>query len=305
MVAALAGVAVVVGVLATRSFLYRARTARARRVAIDRLTSDTPRARVLVARDLRGLWREPPRWLVAQLTELEIPVDVDDVWRWWRISSLALCAGGWGLGGAALALIAVAGAVGAPVVAVAVLRSRALASYDSDLALLLDAIGRGMRSGGSITTAIGEARVAVRGAVGVDAGRVVAGVERGQPIIRALDDWVGFRPRPSVRLAVGALALAVDTGGPPARVIEEVATALRQRRQLEGEAAALAAQARLSALVVGLAPIVFALLTCVTDRRNAHMLFGTPLGIGCVLVGLTLDAVGALWMHRISESVTR
>ena len=66
----------------------------------------------------------------------------------------------------------------------------------------------------------------------------------------------------------------------------------------------MGAQARLSAIVVGVAPVGFALLTTATDKRNAHMLFGTPLGLTCVALGLGLDAIGAVWMHRISESVT-
>jgi tight adherence protein B len=106
-----------------------------------------------------------------------------------------------------------------------------------------------------------------------------------------------------VRLAVGALVLATQTGGPPARVIEDVASAIRTRQQVAREAHALAAQARLSAIVVGVAPVGFMLVTCLTDARNSHLLFGTPLGIACVVTGLALDAVGAWWMHRMSAAV--
>ena len=111
--------------------------------------------------------------------------------------------------------------------------------------------------------------------------------------------------RVGARLRSGALALAAETGGPPARVIEEIAGALRHATAGRGEARALGAQARLSAIVVGVAPIGFALLTLRADQRNAHMLFGTPLGLVCVADGAGLDAVGAVWMHRISESVVR
>ena len=116
-------------------------------------------------------------------------------------------------------------------------------------------------------------------------------------------DWRDARDKPSVRLTVGALVLATQTGGPPARVIEDVASAIRSRQQVAREAHALAAQARLSALVVGVAPLGFMVITCLTDPRNAHVLFGTPVGITCVVAGLGLDALGAMWMHRMSKSV--
>nr|MBA2609187.1 type II secretion system F family protein [Actinomycetota bacterium] len=173
------------------------------------------------------------------------------------------------------------------------------------LASALDALARGLRSGASLVAAVSEAGDAVRGAVAVDLQRVGASIERGQPLTAALGEWADRRQRASVRLAVGALVLAAESGGAPARVIEEVAGSLRTRLQVEGEARALAAQARLSAVVVGLAPIAFLGLTSITDRRNAEMLFGTPIGVMCLVIGLGLDAVGAAWMHRISESVAR
>ncbi|HVT77404.1 MAG TPA: type II secretion system F family protein, partial [Acidimicrobiales bacterium] len=181
--------------------------------------------------------------------------------------------------------------------------SRAEAAYDATLAAALDAAARGVRSGGSLPQAVAEAALSVRGRVARDLSRVAAGVERGRPFADALCEWRTQCDRPAVRLAVGALVLATQTGGPPARVIEDVASAIRTRQQVAREAQALAAQARLSALVVGVAPIGFMLVTCLTDSRNSHMLFGTPIGVTCVVTGLLLDAVGAFWMHRMSATV--
>jgi tight adherence protein B len=179
------------------------------------------------------------------------------------------------------------------------------AAYDASLVGALDALGRSVRSGGSLPQAVAEAATTVRGAVAADLAQVAAAIARGRAFSDALGDWRAARPRPAVQLTVGALALAATTGGPPARVIEDVATALRTRQQVAREAHALAAQARLSALVVGLAPIGFMGVMCVMDPRNARMLFGTAIGITCVVAGLTLDSIGALWMHRMSARLTR
>jgi tight adherence protein B len=253
--------------------------------------------------DASAQW--PQRWLAAQITELELPVDATRAWLWWRAAALGLGGGGALLGGPLLGLIAVGAVAAAPVVACAVLRSRADAAYDATLATALDAVGRGVRSGGSLVQGVAEAVSSVRGAVAADIGRVASAVTRGLPFADALLEWRDQRDRASVRLAVGALVLASQTGGPPARVIEDVSAAIRTRQQVEREAHALAAQARLSAIVVGVAPIGFALVASVADKRNAQMLFGTPIGVACVVVGLSLDALGAVWMHRISASVLR
>ena len=298
--AALAGVAVVAGGVVARRTARRAlRLARIRSLVAHLNGSPSPR----VTPSLSQAWRRPPTWLATQLRELQVPIDAGDVWRWWRASAIAAAIAGFLVGGPVLAALGPGMVVVAPVIAVAVQRSRTEAAYDTNLAAFLDAVGRGLRSGGSLPVAIQEASLVVRGAVAVDTQRLAANVARGQPIEEGLDVWAARRHRGSVRLTVGALGLAVATGGPPARVVEEVAVALRQRQQVESEARAMAAQARLSAIVVGLAPVGFALLTSVTDRRNAHLMFGTPIGVGCVALGIALDATGAVWMHRISESV--
>lgn len=272
----------------------------ARARVVDSLSQGgRPKPRV----QLRARWQQPPLWLATQVDELEAPFRADAAWRWWRGLLVTALLIGLFVGGVVLAVLGAALVAGAPIAAATLLRSRQAATYDSNLADALDAMARGARSGASLTAALAEAPAAVRGPVATDLHRVVASIDRGQQLANALSEWVARRPRTSVRLTVGALVLAAESGGAPARVIEEVAGAVRARLQVEGEARALAAQARLSALVVGLAPIAFLALTSVTDARSAHTLFGTPVGVACLAAGLTLDAIGAAWMHRISESV--
>ncbi len=188
-------------------------------------------------------------------------------------------------------------------IAAAVIDRRRLASYDATLAVALETIARVVRGGGSLSLAIGEAALSMRGAVADDLGRVAAAAQRGERLEHALAQWRADRDRGSVRLAAGAIALAAATGGPPARVIEDVAASLRTRLQIEGEAKALGAQAQLSALVVGIAPVAFALVSCAVDPANARVMFTTPIGLACLVAGVTLDVIGAVWMHRVSETV--
>ena len=63
----------------------------------------------------------------------------------------------------------------------------------------------------------------------------------------------------------------------------------------------MSSQARLSALVIGVAPIAFAVLAAGMDGEGARFLLRTPLGLACLAVGLGLDGLGALWMHRLAQ----
>nr|MDQ6927830.1 hypothetical protein [Actinomycetota bacterium] len=65
------------------------------------------------------------------------------------------------------------------------------------------------------------------------------------------------------------------------------------------EARALASQARMSALVIGLAPLAFGVFAASTDPRTSQFLLHTSAGLILLAGGLTLDGLGWLWMQRL------
>jgi tight adherence protein C len=102
-----------------------------------------------------------------------------------------------------------------------------------------------------------------------------------------------------VRVAVAALVLGTQSGGAPARAVDGVAAGLRARIAVAAEVRALSTQARLSAVIIAVAPVAFAILASATDAGIAGVLFGTRVGGVLLTVGLALDGAGALWMARI------
>jgi len=82
-------------------------------------------------------------------------------------------------------------------------------------------------------------------------------------------------------------------------VLDGVTETLRDRVALDREVAALSSQAKASAAVLVVAPIVFAGLAGLADPRVARTLLGEPLGWACLAGGVLLDAVGAVWMSRL------
>lgn len=101
---------------------------------------------------------------------------------------------------------------------------------------------------------------------------------------------------PQVRAAAAAIAVAVETGGAALPALEVAEASARGREALSGEVRALTAQARASAVVIGIAPLVMAALTAAVDPRASRFLFTTPLGLALLAVGLALDVAGGAWM---------
>jgi tight adherence protein B len=133
-----------------------------------------------------------------------------------------------------------------------------------------------------------------------DLTRVVERSEQ-QGLEPALAAWAQERPLPAVAATAAALQVTAGAGGPAAPALEGLAAALRDRDDAAAEAAALSAQARLSAIVVGASPLVSLALSLLVDRRVAPTLLTTPAGRACVLSGVALEALAAGWMRRIVQ----
>lgn len=171
---------------------------------------------------------------------------------------------------------------------------------DDQLCLALEHIASSLRAGTTLVAAVGAAANAAPEPLRGELQQVVTAVDGGAPLRRALDRWYEVAgTHAGTRLAATALRLAADGGGEVARSVDRVATTLRERREVRAEARALATQARASAAVLIAAPLAFTALVTTVEPGAALFLVGSPLGLSCLVLGLALDAVGALWMTHI------
>ena len=199
---------------------------------------------------------------------------------------------------AGLAIAAVAGPARAHLRRRAAVRSR----REAQLPAALDRLAASLRSGSSLTMALGEVGGSFDAPIGPELAALARETSHGRPVREVLDRWSAAHDDPGTRLAAAALVLATVVGSAPARAIDGVAATVRERLDLAAERRALAAQARASALVLSLAPVGFAAVLVVGDTAAADFLLGTSAGWVCLAVGVGLDAAGAWWMARLSRS---
>ena len=209
-------------------------------------------------------------------------------------TALALLLGGPGLGGM------VAGAfVAGPFVVLSTLRSRRSAKAEAALPEVLEGLARSLRSGASLRLAFAEV-AAAEGPLADDLRRVATAADHGAELRAAIETWARTRALPGVQLAASALCLGIEAGGPQARAVDGVATTLRQRLGVAAEARALGAQARMSALVIAVSPLAFCALASASDARTGRFLLHSGTGQLLLTAGVTLDAIGAFWMTRLT-----
>ncbi len=166
----------------------------------------------------------------------------------------------------------------------------------------LEQVASSLRAGATLHDALGRSAPA-GGPLASDIAAVFAVADRGLSLSEALEDWATVRPQPEVRAMVTMLAVGLATGTDLSSSCDQAASVLRQQAHLGQEIAALATQARASAMVIGLAPIAF-LLVATAAGSSPSVLFSTPIGAAGLVGGLALDVVGLVWMHRIVSAVT-
>lgn len=165
------------------------------------------------------------------------------------------------------------------------------------IASYLEALSQELRSGAALSGAL--VSVTPNRAMGTDAFDVVrALVCDGRPVADALSTFGAAGVHPDVALAVQALACAAAFGGPAAATLDASAAVLRERADVAADIHAQSAQARLSARVLTVVPVGFALWSAVASPRTRAIL-GSPIGLVSVAVGASLNVAGWWWMRRI------
>ncbi len=163
----------------------------------------------------------------------------------------------------------------------------------TNLAGLLDDIARRCGSGDSMATAFVDALKTSSVATAFEV--AIIALSRGATIDESLAAVAATSA--DQRLAIHVLQLCAAQGGAVTESLDRAAATLREREAMAAERRAQAAQARLSAHVLTLVPLGFAVWTLATSPTVARFL-ATQIGLGCVGVGVALNIVGWRLMNR-------
>src|SRR3954463_7958106 len=141
----------------------------------------------------------------------------------------------------------------------------------------VELIGRGLRAGHSLASALHLVSEEMKGPIADEFGRVFEEQNLGIPLeltLRGLADRV---PSMDVRFFVIAVVIQRATGGDLAEVLDKIGKLIRQRFELFGHVKALTAEGRLSgAVLLPMPPALLAFLATV-NYDYVSTLFNTPI----------------------------
>jgi tight adherence protein B len=103
----------------------------------------------------------------------------------------------------------------------------------------------------------------------------------------------------SEKMLCGTIALAHQMGGNSARIFERIGDCFHHTYELSDDTKAALAQVKVSAMVISILPVGFLAMSSMMGLGGTSFLFTEPIGIVCLIVGLSLQAVGILWMKKM------
>lgn len=178
-------------------------------------------------------------------------------------------------------------------------RGRRLRRLEQQLPLALDFMGRALRAGHTLPTAIKMVSEEMSDPMAREFRQVFDETNFGMPQSEALLRLAQRVPLEDVRFFAVAVMIQRESGGNLAELLDSLAAIVRARLKLLGQVRALSAEGRMSGWILGLLPFVTAALMNLLHPELMSTLWTDPLGLQLVAGALALMAFGGLWMRRV------
>jgi tight adherence protein B len=199
-----------------------------------------------------------------------------------------------GIGAFAVALLILAASVN-------MAGAREKRRFEDQLPDTLTLISTSLRAGYSLLQAVEAVASEAPEPTAREFGRAIAESRLGRPVVQSLEGIANRMRSPDFEWAVMAIEIQREVGGNLAEVLQIVAETMLQRNRLRREIKALTAEGRISALVLGLMPILLFSFLFTTNRGYLEPMLESTAGLVGLGIGVGLMIMGALWLRNITE----
>ena len=174
-------------------------------------------------------------------------------------------------------------------------RKAFMASLPDTLQLMAGSLSAGYSMPQAVDTVVREGKPPIS----TEFNRALVETRLGVELEDALDGIAGRMQSVDFVWVVMAIRIQREVGGNLAEVLTTVSATLRERERLRRQVQVLSAEGRLSAWILGLLPVVFALYLVVVRPGYLEPLITTVFGWIMVGSGLLLLAIGGLWLRKV------
>jgi tight adherence protein B len=106
---------------------------------------------------------------------------------------------------------------------------------------------------------------------------------------------------PDLQFFVVSVIIQRETGGNLAEILEKISSLIRERFKMHGKIRSLAAEGKLSAIILLSLPPVIAGYLLLIQPEYVGLLFSDPLGIAMIMMACIMMAIGTYVMKKMIE----
>lgn len=188
-----------------------------------------------------------------------------------------------------------------PTVFIILKRKERAARFERLFPEALDLLGYSLRAGHSIMTGMKMVADEISDPVGREFGRVVEEVNFGRGLNSALYAFAERMSTPDVKFFATSVSIQRETGGNLVELLESVSATIRKRFRFREKVKALAAEGKLSGVILCALPFVFALYLYFANRKYLAVLLNDANGPYIIGAACVLMAIGMYVMYRITN----
>jgi len=163
----------------------------------------------------------------------------------------------------------------------------------------LDLIARALRAGHTFLVGLKMVGEEFADPLGTEFDKTLAEINFGAGVPEALKNLARRVDCPDLHFFVVAILVQRETGGNLAEISENIAQLIRKRFELQDRVRALAAEGKLSAIVLFALPFFLALALSILNPKYLGVLFTDPAGKWMVGVAATIMSIGAMIIKKM------
>ncbi|NIS71308.1 MAG: pilus assembly protein [Proteobacteria bacterium] len=188
---------------------------------------------------------------------------------------------------------------GIPVFYLRLRKKRRMQKFQRQLPDALELIARALRAGHAFSSGMKLAADEFDDPVGTEFGRTLDEINFGVSVSDALKNLANRVDCPDLKYFVVSVIVQRETGGNLAEIIESIAHLIRERFKLHGRIRVLAAEGKLSAMILLALPFLVILALRFTNPEYIATLVTDPIGKTMAGAGAFLMIIGVLVMRRM------
>jgi tight adherence protein B len=163
----------------------------------------------------------------------------------------------------------------------------------------LELIGRALRAGHALPSAVKMAADEIPDPLGSEFLVLFNEVTYGVPMQDALKNFAARMPGSDAGFFVVSALIQRETGGNLAELIDTSARIIRERLKLLGQVEVFSAEGRLSAWILGLLPFGLGGVLYLINPGFMAVLWSDPAGLKLLATVAALMVVGVVWMRSV------